>query len=669
MSDYDDLISVLRKKAGPLTLEEIQELLENNELPAGWAGPSSVARSVADKLAETVSVKDYGAVGDGVTDDGPAFTAAIAYANGLSSSDAAYNGVVSVPAGEYRVATSILMKSRVKVVGYGATLVGPITGYGRIDSGTSVPTSSDVDGQTAGACFTNSLTSETIVDPCLEGLEFSGFRFGICTRAFAWAYAQGINLSFYNCDICIFNYQGSQFWHLASPMASSCHSLFVGAATCFATDNALKNDNNAFCDGTKIIGSRRQLHCTYDGDVDDWFEDAILRPATTSIVSGFSGTYALTGVATANKVSGRPVFIPQRNSRLTYGFTARDIWMNGCPRGLGLIANPNGVRIERVQGEQMFNDATANASATESMVVVSANASIVSGTFSQIDAVHTTPNVNVKGVIDVIEPASFTLGALEAENVQGEITGRSHFVRISQQDASGYPRQMLRSPALMGRRATTVTDAGTATLHKVNGATVKFLDDAFTAHRWLAHGSGRLPISAATNETNARIMVDGRANQVDGSFVPLHGIIDLAVRRLDTGVMETGRYAIAIGGRNSSTTLNGAVSTSGTSITLASDLAAIGPGAIVTIGGSDRYLIQSATTGSAVRGLAQPLRDNYSSGAAVVCVFEIATITAVAGTICTVTADAANSCIKITNSIGPVPIEYWFEIRSFGTPL
>jgi Right handed beta helix region len=55
------------------------------------AGTGVVARTTQAKLRDFVSVKDFGAVGDGVTDDGPAILAAATYISGLGG------GVVNLP--------------------------------------------------------------------------------------------------------------------------------------------------------------------------------------------------------------------------------------------------------------------------------------------------------------------------------------------------------------------------------------------------------------------------------------------------------------------------------------------------------------------------------------------------------------------------------------------
>jgi parallel beta-helix repeat protein len=62
------------------------------------AGSGAVARSAASKFGEMVSVKDFGAVGDGVADDTAAIQAAMSYCSN--------NGkTVFVPSGTYRIST------------------------------------------------------------------------------------------------------------------------------------------------------------------------------------------------------------------------------------------------------------------------------------------------------------------------------------------------------------------------------------------------------------------------------------------------------------------------------------------------------------------------------------------------------------------------------------
>lgn len=72
----------------------------------------AVSTNVAAKLSEIISVKDFGAVGDGVTDDTAAIQAAI---NSLSS-----GGVVEIPAGTYKTTAAIELKESVWLRGSGA---------------------------------------------------------------------------------------------------------------------------------------------------------------------------------------------------------------------------------------------------------------------------------------------------------------------------------------------------------------------------------------------------------------------------------------------------------------------------------------------------------------------------------------------------------------------
>jgi len=76
------------------------------------AGSGAVATNVQAKLRETVSVKDFGAVGDGLTDDTAAIQAAL---------DAAANrqvpAVVYLPSGAYRITSTLKIASTISMVG------------------------------------------------------------------------------------------------------------------------------------------------------------------------------------------------------------------------------------------------------------------------------------------------------------------------------------------------------------------------------------------------------------------------------------------------------------------------------------------------------------------------------------------------------------------------
>lgn len=74
------------------------------------AGSGAVATSVQDKLRESVSVKDFGAVGNGVADDTGAIQAAINYASARMCK-------TFVPEGDYRITASLNLPANCHLVG------------------------------------------------------------------------------------------------------------------------------------------------------------------------------------------------------------------------------------------------------------------------------------------------------------------------------------------------------------------------------------------------------------------------------------------------------------------------------------------------------------------------------------------------------------------------
>lgn len=85
------------------------------------AGTGAVARNVRDKLRETVSVRDFGAVGDGVTDDTAAIQAAIDANTSSGFLQRGQGNIVYLPKGIYRVSSPITVKRGVTLLGAGGS--------------------------------------------------------------------------------------------------------------------------------------------------------------------------------------------------------------------------------------------------------------------------------------------------------------------------------------------------------------------------------------------------------------------------------------------------------------------------------------------------------------------------------------------------------------------
>lgn len=78
-------------------------------------------QTLLDKVSDVISVKDYGAKGDGVTDDTAAIQAAIDAYAGAANLQPGQGATIHVPKGVYRTSAPIVVKRNISLVGDGGT--------------------------------------------------------------------------------------------------------------------------------------------------------------------------------------------------------------------------------------------------------------------------------------------------------------------------------------------------------------------------------------------------------------------------------------------------------------------------------------------------------------------------------------------------------------------
>jgi hypothetical protein len=168
---------------------------------------NSVTTNVEAKLAQTVSVKDFGAVGNGIADDTAAIQTALTQSAGKT---------VFFPAGTYNISDLIFVGSNTTIMGYGATLF--CTAASDVGTGLYITDATylvgvenvsvyglKIDGNRAsrtppgtGALFyISSGKNHTLVDCVAANSTIDGFQVAGDT---GWAGGVNKNTRFYNCE-------------------------------------------------------------------------------------------------------------------------------------------------------------------------------------------------------------------------------------------------------------------------------------------------------------------------------------------------------------------------------------------------------------------------------------------------------------------------------------
>ena len=110
------------------------------------AGTGAVATTVQAKLRESVSVKDFGAKGDGVTDDTTAINAAITFAS---------NHILYFPKGDYKISSTINFGLMTSIVGEGPQASRIIASHSGVAVQINVPVTTPNLGDTYSQIYEN----------------------------------------------------------------------------------------------------------------------------------------------------------------------------------------------------------------------------------------------------------------------------------------------------------------------------------------------------------------------------------------------------------------------------------------------------------------------------------------------------------------------------------
>lgn len=248
------------------------------------AGTGAQTTTVQAKLRETVSVKDFGAVGDGVTNDWEACQKACDYVQSLGG------GTVIFPAGKtFRIAgnTIIIWGNNVNLIGYGATLYKDNAGGSAGYYGDALTVFGKVNGilyyspQVAGGSYTSPATYNGSTVPSVN-INIEGFTVTFGTHLTDSINGiSGLNFEHVTVKNCVVeNAPQTSFAWVASENTSCVHVTM----------------DNCFSDGAGMQAFRFNSYNTNPGDAGEMFAKVInCRSENTqlTVVSPWPEQYGL----------------------------------------------------------------------------------------------------------------------------------------------------------------------------------------------------------------------------------------------------------------------------------------------------------------------------------------------------------------------------------------